>query len=74
MDSALTDSSGAMLDPQKTEVGRLVNEYMSRPFSDILPDATLQNYILIIKPQSKAFWKILNENNLKCPLQFRNIY
>lgn len=55
MDSALTDSSGAMLDPQKTEVGRLVNEYMSRPFSDILPDATLQNYILIIKPQSKAF-------------------
>lgn len=37
--------SGAMLDPQKTEMGRQVNEYMSRPFGDILPDETLENYI-----------------------------
>lgn len=66
--------SGAMLDPQKIVMGRLLNEYISRPFGDILPDETLQNYILIIKPQSKAFWNILNKNNLKCPLQFGNIY
>lgn len=50
--------SGAMLGPQKTEMARLVNEYMNRPLGDILPDRILQNYILIIKPKSKAFYVI----------------